>query len=76
MCPQEDRRSPALLESVHTRMEADIQKRDASGQLMERFGLTYTSDGWEDCNSTPLTTVPTSWPTMVVSTCARLTQVV
>jgi hypothetical protein len=44
----------SLLESVHTRMEADIQKRDASGQLMERFGLTYTSDGWEDCNSTPL----------------------
>ena len=44
----------SLLESVHMRMEADIHRRDAAGQLSERFGLTYTSDGWEDCNSTPL----------------------
>ena len=44
----------SLLESVHMRMEADIHNRDAAGQLSERFGLTYTSDGWEDCNSTPL----------------------
>jgi len=36
------------------RMEANIHKHDADGQLSERFGLTYTSDGWEDCNSTPL----------------------
>ena len=38
----------SLLESVHMRMEADIRRRDAAGQLSERFGLTYTSDGWED----------------------------
>ena len=44
----------SLLESVHMRMEADIRRRDAAGQLSERFGLTYTSDGWEDCTSTPL----------------------
>ena len=44
----------SLLESVHMRLESDIQSRDAAGQLTERFGLTYTSDGWEDCNSTPL----------------------
>ena len=44
----------SLLESVHMRMEADIHRRDAADQLSERFGLTYTSDGWEDCNSTPL----------------------
>ena len=36
------------------RMEADIHRRAAAGQLSARFGLTYTSDGWEDCNSTPL----------------------
>ena len=77
--PGKHKIASSLLESVvHMRMEADIQKRDADGQLSERFGLTYTSDGWEDCNSTPLinSAYIFTWPTMVVSTCARLTPVV
>ena len=52
--PGRHKMAGSLLESVHMRMEADIHKREADGQLSERFGLTYTSDGWEDCNSTPL----------------------
>ena len=52
--PGAQKLASSLLESVHMRMEADIRRRDAAGQLSERFGLTYTSDGWEDCTSTPL----------------------
>ena len=52
--PSSNKIAGPLLDACHQHMEADIEKRDASGQLSERFGLTYTSDGWEDCNSMPL----------------------
>ena len=52
--PNRNKIAGQLLESCHAHMEADIKKRDESGHLSERFGVTYTSDGWEDCNSTSL----------------------
>ena len=43
-----------LLDKCHQQMEADIEKRDGGGNLSERYGVTYTSDGWEDTNGLSL----------------------
>ena len=48
--PNYNKIAGTLLDTCHKHMEAEVQKRDAGGKLSERFGLTYTSDGWEDTN--------------------------
>ena len=35
-------------------MQDDITKRDEEGQLSRKFGVTYTSDGWDSCDNLPL----------------------
>ena len=35
-------------------MEANIKKRDKAGNISERFGCTYVSDGWENTNGLSL----------------------
>ena len=52
--PNYNKIAGSLLDDCHTHMETEIAKRDSAGQLSERFGITYTSDGWEDCNSMSL----------------------
>ena len=52
--PNFNKLAGALLESCHQTMEADVAKRDANGHLSERFGISYTSDGWEDCSGLSL----------------------
>ena len=54
VAPNANKIAGPLLESCHTHMEANIKERDAKGQLSERFGVSVTSDGWEDTNGLSL----------------------
>ena len=43
-----------LVDTCTTDMERDIAKRDEGGVMSDRFGMTYTQDGWESCDNLPL----------------------
>ena len=52
--PNNNKIAGPLLDSTYEHMWADINLRDADGDLAKRFGSTYVSDGWESTNHTPL----------------------
>jgi hypothetical protein len=43
-----------LMQSAHSKMEEDIEKRDTQSELSRKFGVTYSSDGWDSCDNLPL----------------------
>ena len=43
-----------LLSDAHGKMADDVQQRDQQGELSSKFGVTYTSDGWDSCDNLPL----------------------
>ena len=43
-----------LLDNAYNKMQDAIKKRDSDNAMSERFGLTYTSDGWESIDNKPL----------------------
>lgn len=43
-----------LIDDCYTSMRKGVDKTDESGELARKFGCTYTSDGWESCDSLPL----------------------
>lgn len=43
-----------LLPEAHNKMADDIEARDKDGDLSRKFGVTYTSDGWDSCDNLPL----------------------
>ena len=44
---------PLLLET-HAKMEADLAGRDVAFELSRKFGVSYSSDGWDSCDNLPL----------------------
>ena len=52
--PRPERLAGELLETSNTQMLADIAQRDKEGELSRKFGITYTSDGWDSCDNLPL----------------------
>ena len=43
-----------LVVDEHHKMVDAIEKRDEDGELSRKFGITYTSDGWDSCDNLPL----------------------
>lgn len=43
-----------LLEHCYSKMQEDIKGRDPHGLLADKFGVTYTQDGWDSIDSLPL----------------------
>ena len=43
-----------LLTRCHEQMADDVERRDQEGDLSRKFGVTYTSDGWDSCDNLPL----------------------
>ena len=43
-----------LLPEAHNKMADDIEARDKDGELSRKFGVSYTSDGWDSCDNLPL----------------------
>ena len=43
-----------MLDNAYNQMQDAIKKRDSDNAMSERFGLTYTSDGWESIDNKPL----------------------
>ena len=46
--------SERLIDAVYAETEASVAQRDAAGNLSDKFGAAYTSDGWDSCDSLPL----------------------
>jgi hypothetical protein len=44
----------ALIDVLDADLARKIAKRDEDGALSNRFGVAYTSDGWESCDKLPL----------------------
>eukprot|EP00966_Prymnesium_polylepis_P304036 7024283-Prymnesium_polylepis.1 len=43
-----------LIDVCHSQMRAEVAKRDEGGVISNKFGCTYTSDGWDSCDHLPL----------------------
>lgn len=43
-----------LLDDCHADLEKDVRNMDPEYEQSMKFGLTYTSDGWESCDHLPL----------------------
>jgi hypothetical protein len=52
--PASSKLAGKLLGDAHSKMADDVQQRDKQGELSEKFGVTYTSDGWDSCDNLPL----------------------
>lgn len=46
--------SNSLLDACHKDMQAAIAARDPHGNVADKFGCTYVSDGWDDVSHHPL----------------------
>ena len=44
----------AMIDECQGEMEKKIAQRDEGGQVSDKFGITYTQDGWESCDHLPL----------------------
>ena len=54
MPPNPQKLAGPLLDAADAQMKADLAARDKEGELSRRFGVTYTSDGWDSCDNLPL----------------------
>ena len=43
-----------LIDVCHGQMLTEVAKRDEGGVISDKFGSTYTSDGWDSCDHLPL----------------------
>ena len=46
--------SGPLLDDAHAKMLEDVALRDDGCELSRKYGVTYTSDGWDSCDNLPL----------------------
>lgn len=52
--PNRNKLAGTLIDSCHKRLLAELKSRDPEGKLAKKFGITYTQDGWDSCDSLPL----------------------
>ena len=43
-----------LLESADAQLTQELADRDENNDLARKFGVTYSSDGWDSCDNLPL----------------------
>ena len=54
MPPNAQKLAGSLLDEAAATMKGDLAARDKEGELSRKFGVTYTSDGWDSCDNLPL----------------------
>ena len=54
MPPNKNALGGPLIDVIDNQIAVQIAARDADGALANKFGIAYTSDGWESCDKLPL----------------------
>ena len=52
--PNRAKLSGPLIDEVQAEMQSNIDRRDEDNAISDKFGMTYTQDGWESCDHLPL----------------------
>lgn len=52
--PSRKKLAGPLLDQIYEQVQSDLLRRDADGALAEKFGYTYTQDGWDSVDHLPL----------------------
>ena len=52
--PAQDKLGGPLIDECHDEMQRNIAKRDEDCAVSDKYGMTYTQDGWESCDHLPL----------------------
>jgi hypothetical protein len=52
--PNQKKLGGPLIDDCHNEMQRDIAKRDEGCAISDKYGMTYTQDGWESCDHLPL----------------------